>query len=530
MVHAVPRAHDTIYAARVHSGPGMTLGDLLAPIFARKWFILFAVVFTTVGSYVYFEREPESYEASTKLFIAQESDPALGVAGGFSDARTVANQAQLLKSREVAESVKRLTGYVGDAGALSGAVRAVSSEETDFISITATGRTALEAQAIANGYAQAFIELRSDRRREQLDKTLAALEAQRRQIPVSPETAASREELSSRIRALRVAGSTAPGNAQQVDAAGPGGLTSQSPKRQALFAFVLTLLASCALAYAATRFDNRITSPEDAGLAYRRPVLGTVGHDKDIVHFEGGRPAVAGSAKEAFRGLRVNLRLAALSEPVRIILVTSANPGEGKSTLVRNLALTLHEAGQRVAVVDADLRKPSLAPLFGVEPGPGLTDVLTGDLSLDDATISVLAHSAPPAASAEAVDDASARRGLTLLNAGHEPANPPAVLESKDLRSVLRELAEQHDYVLIDTPPILSVSDAIPLMDAVDAMIIPARIGTTTRRAAQTASELIARVPGVNFIGIVANDLEGGTPGYYGATAYAQPKPPVAKV
>lgn len=504
-------------------GPGVTLGDLLAPLTARKWFILFAVVFTTVGTFVYFDREPESYEATTKLFIAQESDPALGVSGGFSDARTVANQAQLLKSREVAESVKELTGYSGDAGALSGAVRAVSSEDTDFITITATGRTAQEAQAIANGYARAFIDLRSERRREQLNKTLSALEAQRKQIPVSPETAASREEISSRIRSLRVAGSTAPGNAQQVDAAGPGGLTSESPKRQALFALVLTLLASSALAYTATRFDNRIATAEDAGKAYRRPVLGTVGREKDIVHFDGGQPAVVGSAREAFRGLRVNLRLAALSEPVRVILVTSANPGEGKSTLVRNLALTLHEAGQRVAVVDADLRKPSLAGLFGVQPGPGLTDVLTGDVSLDDATLTVLAPSTPPAASADDDDHDTTGRGLTLLNAGHEPANPPAVLESNDLRDLLRALGEQHDYVLIDTPPVLSVSDAIPLMGAVDAVVIPARIGTTTRRAAQAASELIARVPGVNFIGIVANDLETGTPGYYGSTAYAQP-------
>jgi Mrp family chromosome partitioning ATPase/capsular polysaccharide biosynthesis protein len=508
----------------VESGQSTTLRDIFAPLWTYKWFVLFAVVFATAGTYVYYDREPESYSASTKLYLAQEGDAALGLGAGFSDARTVANQAQLLQSRAVALDVKELIGFPGSPESLSGAVTASAAEETDFIVITATAGSSSAAQAIANGFARAFVELRSETRRSQIRKSLTALQEQRDQIPRDQANAAARAEISTRIRALRLVDSTAPGNAQQVDPATGGVLTSTSPKRYALFAFVLALLSASGLAYMRTRFDGRISTEAAAADAYGRPVLGTVPHDNGISYFEDGAPAVSPAAREAFRGLRVNLRLASLSKPIKILLVTSANPGEGKSTLVRNLALTLHEAGQRVAIVDADLRKPSLAPMFGVTPIAGLTDVLTGDTALEAAVLNVTAKSLPPAMSlATASDDGvapSSERAVTLLSAGHVPANPPAVLESLEVREVLRRLGETHDYVLVDTPPLLSVSDAIPLLDAADAVIVPARIGSTTRRTAERATEILRRVPQANFIGVVANDVEVGIDTYYGESDY----------
>jgi Mrp family chromosome partitioning ATPase len=222
-------------------------------------------------------------------------------------------------------------------------------------------------------------------------------------------------------------------------------------------------------------------------------------------------------------------------------------PGEGKSTVVRNLALAFRESGKRVAVVDLDLRHPALAPLFGVSPGPGITDVLRHETELDEAALRIgvalpafdelLRTEASNAAGGSARNGANGRNGrngrngmvtldseVTLLLSGARPANPPSVLASERLTEVLDELRERNDIVLIDSAPVLAVTDTVPLLRYADAALFVGRLDVTTRDTAKRLMEFLARVPDVNLLGVVANDLsrhEAGAYGYgYGYRAY----------
>jgi Mrp family chromosome partitioning ATPase/capsular polysaccharide biosynthesis protein len=504
----------------------LTLADYVAPIRARRWLILVAVLLATGGTYAYYSHQHKVFQASTKLYLAQESNPIVGAGAGFSDDRTVQNQATLLTSADVAAAVAKDIGFDGSPGALSGMVTAKPSQGTDFVAITGKGSSGQQAADIANGFARAFVRLRSEKQRAEILKALAQLKKQLAQIPKGAANDADRADTQSNMRQLRVALSSAPGNATQIDPAGiPGSPIAPKPTRNAIFAFVLALLGSVFLAYFLERFDPRLKKAGDARMIYRRPVLANIAHDDHIDHFNDGVPAVSPVSTEAFRELRVNLQLAALERPLKTILVTSANAAEGKSTVVRNFALALHEAGRRVAVIDADLRKPSLARLFGAQTSGGFTQVLAGERSVDEVItrlrvessgVEALERMTRPGAPGGNGAPLAQTDSLTLIDAGPQPPNPPAVLESIAMREFLREVADRYDVVLLDTPPLLEVSDAIPLMGQVDAVLLAVRVGTTDRRGAQRAMETIERVPNVNFVGVVANDLTGADAGMYG--------------
>jgi Mrp family chromosome partitioning ATPase len=263
-------------------------------------------------------------------------------------------------------------------------------------------------------------------------------------------------------------------------------------------------------------------------------------------------------AKESFRALRTNLLLR--EHPLRTILVVSAVPGEGKSTIVRNLAIAYREEGQRVAVIDGDLRNPSLSGLFGVHNGPGLIDVLTGGATLDEAMEEVPVHAEGLETVAklrqamsrrrELSADAAGRQGrrsgvatatasdapsgngvptangngtgkpdgpgwLSVLSTGPRPANPVSVIGSSRFHSLLDEIAAHHDVVLIDSSPMLSVSDVVPLLHLVDGVIVASRLSLTTRGAAAKLKESIARVPGAEVVGVAVNAGEEPQGGYY---------------
>jgi capsular exopolysaccharide synthesis family protein len=166
--------------------------------------------------------------------------------------------------------------------------------------------------------------------------------------------------------------------------------------------------------------------------------------------------------------------------------VTSASLGEGKTSVVTNVAAAFSRAGHRVAVVDADLRRPCVATFFGLNPERGLTDVLAGTCSLGEA-LNVL-------------DDGR----LAVLTSGARPDNPSEALASAGMKQVLRQLADDYDYVFVDTPPVLPVSDPLVVAPLVDGVIVVIRLGRTTRDRMQRASKALERV-NATTLGVVPN-------------------------
>lgn len=193
-------------------------------------------------------------------------------------------------------------------------------------------------------------------------------------------------------------------------------------------------------------------------------------------------------AAEAFRALRTNIQFSTLDRRLKLLQVTSAGPREGKSTILANLAVSMAESGQRVVAVDADLRRPCLHELFGCARAPGLSDAVLagqeGELPLQPTSVS----------------------GLRLLAAGTPPPNPSEVLGSQRTQRLLQRVAEECDLALVDSPPVVAVTDAVVLASRMDGVLFVVSSGQTRRDLARMARAQLERV-NARILGVVLNNV-----------------------
>ncbi|MBC8114332.1 MAG: polysaccharide biosynthesis tyrosine autokinase [Candidatus Saccharimonas sp.] len=257
--------------------------------------------------------------------------------------------------------------------------------------------------------------------------------------------------------------------------------------------------------------DTRLKSVRDVRVSLRQPVLGSV--SAFSVPVDGVGPASrlphpalrylhAPNSIEAenYRSIRTSLLVTAENRHAKSVLVSSPEPGDGKTTLVSNLAIALAQSGKRVLLVDADLRRPTVHQLFRVPQEIGLTDVLTGEIDF-----------------LNAVRETTVDR-LSLLTAGESPANPAELLSSPRMAQMLRDAKHEFDFVFVDAPPLLAVSDPCILARHVDGMVLVVRVGKNTRTSAARVRELIHN-QGIAVLGTVANGVGPGQDrgdSYYG--------------
>lgn len=500
------------------------LRQTLRPVWARKWWILGVVVLTTVATYKYFSDQPKQYRSTTAIFVQQSELEAALFGGSFSfgDDRTISNQASLLRTSAVVQAVARQPAFRGETPAsLLSKMTATPRGGQDFIDIGVTDTDPRRAAQLADAFAVAFIANRSSALRAKVIRARKAAQQELAETPSGPGTRIARENLAQRVRQLQTVESLPSGNAEQVDRAPPGGQVAPKPKRNAIFAALMCLLLAIGVAFGLNRFDRRLRTIDALEGAFNLPLLGTLPTVGEVAPHESGRPTIAPLFREACRSLRTNIELTSLDRPVKTLLICSGTPGEGKSTVARSLALVYAEAGLRVAVVEADVRRPTLSSSLDVETPIGLTEVIAGQLELEDALLSVQYAGGHAALARTGVvegapADRSAEGGtLEILPSGGEPPNPPVMLGSRQMRDVLDALAAEHDIVIIDSPPLLVVSDAVPLIGIADATLVVARLGETLRDAAKRVGGVISRVPEARPLGVVANgvnpsDVSGG--------------------
>ena len=324
------------------------LDDYLRPILGRIWLILAIVVVVTTATYAYYQRQPPIYAASTQIFLGSDGDPLQnGISSGTD--RNIENQARLFSSAAVLSRVAKAVGYQGDPQGLLGSVTINPTKGSDVIGIATRASDARRSARLANAFADAFIEVGSAKLQKQIGQAIQGLQSQLKGIPSGENGASDRLVISSRLRQLQLAQQTAAATASQVGRATvPGAAVAPKPVRNAIFAFALALIASIGLAFGLERFDRRIKRVEDAAEFYDLPILTVVPHSDDINHLASGIPAVSPNVKESFHQLRGNLRLSSPDRPPRKILVTSGLPSEGKSTVVRNLAIVFREWGSEL--------------------------------------------------------------------------------------------------------------------------------------------------------------------------------------
>jgi capsular exopolysaccharide synthesis family protein len=274
--------------------------------------------------------------------------------------------------------------------------------------------------------------------------------------------------------------------------------------------YQLALLIGLAIGIGLTllfeNFDNTVRTPEDVK-AMSLPFLGMIPAVAPAAGMTTVRPAALrqpeGPVAEAYRVVRTNLLFSSVSEGGRALVVSSTNPGEGKTTTAANLALSLAANGARVLVVDADLRRPTLHQHFGISKTPGLSDVIVGKRQISEAIL------------------APRGRNLHVLPCGYVPPNPAELLGSQVMREIVQALKSRYDWVLIDTPPVLAMADTPVLCPFVDGVILVVASEASSRPAVQRAIDQLAGVGG-SVIGAVLNKVDLKRNSYYYSQYYGE--------
>ena len=323
------------------------------------------------------------------------------------------------------------------------------------------------------------------------------------------------EGLLEKLKQAGVSAGLKSNNFRIVDSARPptGPIEPNIP-RNLLFAGVLGLATGVGLAFLLDGLDNTVRTTEQAHLISGLAPLGMIPLGSKSAR-EGPNPKrlVIASSKEAvelvtqvrpqsqmaesYRALRTSLLLSNLGAPPKVIMVTSALPQEGKSTTSINVAVVLAQKGVRVLLIDADLRRPSIHKTLGMGPRSGLSNVLTGSTTLE-----------------QAITRTSILPNLYVLPAGTPPPNPAELLASSNMRDVLAKLREEYDHIVVDTPPSLSVTDAVVLSPRADAVVLVIRSGQTTKQALRRARDILTQV-NAKVVGVLLNAVDLSSPDYY---------------
>ncbi|HTC55080.1 MAG TPA: polysaccharide biosynthesis tyrosine autokinase [Candidatus Sulfotelmatobacter sp.] len=280
------------------------------------------------------------------------------------------------------------------------------------------------------------------------------------------------------------------------------------------FAFVLGLTSGVGLAFLLEGMDNTVRTTEQAQMISGLPPLGMIpmGSRTPREATNTKRLVIATSKEavelvtqtrpnsqmaESYRALRTSLLLSNLGAPPKVIIVTSALPQEGKSTTSISCANVLAQKGTRVLLIDADLRRPSIHKTLGMGPRSGLSSVLTGSATLE-----------------QVITRSPSLPNVFVLPAGTPPPNPAELLASTQMRDLLEQLRGQYDHIVIDTPPTLSVTDAVVLSPRADAIVLVIRSGQTTKQALRRSRDLLMQV-NAKVSGVLLNAVDLSSPDYY---------------
>jgi succinoglycan biosynthesis transport protein ExoP len=514
---------------------------LWAVLWSRAPMIIGLVIVAAAVAYGLSSTRTDLYRATTTVRVVDPNSRAVfdGAQIRVDPERDVDTQLQLLRSNDLRLAVEE---QLAEDAELISSVSASAVSGADLIEVSVSSPDPAVAQAAANALAEIYVEQRKSQEAAgfttlaaglrdeatQLDEQIAVIDGQLAESELSATQAdvlrSQRQGLvnqQAELRALAiqndVEAATRTGNVEIAESASlPTAPYAPTPARDAALAGILALLVGVGLAFLSDRLDDRIKGAEDVErVSGGAPVLGAI-----PIHGGGKRGAkrlpknaarelvpLSSPSAEAYRTLRTSLRFSSIDKTRKTIVVTSSDQSEGKSTVAANLAVVMAESGLRVVLVSADLRRPSISGLFGItDTDRGLTTVLLGDAALSDCLQRV---------------QTSSGQNLYVLPSGPLPQNPAELLGSKGMRDVISTLENAGvDYLLIDTPPVLPVSDAMAVAQFADGVLV-LTVADQTKKAhlAQTIERL--RQVNADVIGVVVNGIPTRKRyGYYGGYGY----------
>jgi capsular exopolysaccharide synthesis family protein len=487
---------------------GISLEQTLSVLRRRAPLILLCCVLVAAAAYAFSKQETKKYKAGASLSFSENS-LSQQIAG-----LSISNNSSTFQAQQISDlELVRLGNTAAETAAILGhgltreqVANSVSVEthaESNVVDISVTSTSPELAAVIANTYAGQFVKEQQRVNRQYFKSALAVVHKQlaalSREQRVGPDGLA----LQSRVQTLNLLEELGYGNVQVAqEAQAPSSPSSPKTSRNTAYGIFLGLVLGLGLAFALERLDRRIRTPEDLERIYRLPSLGGVPQSSALARSmrrsKGGTQSVLPAAEiEAFTLIRARLRFVNIDHDLRTVVIVSPAPGDGKTTIARHLAEAAARLGSRVLLLEVDLRHPTLAQQLDMRPSPGLAGVLMGTVPMDQAIESIgLRASASETADSHTLDILAA--GTVL------PPNPAELLESDAMDVVLERARSTYDLVVIDTPPLNSVSDALSLLVKVDGVVIVGWVGRSRRDAAEELQQVISS-SGASLLGVIAN-------------------------
>jgi receptor protein-tyrosine kinase len=491
-----------------HAPASIDLEHVLKVLRRRWWAVVLCTILTAGLALGLSLAQTKQYTAKASLLFTNASvaQQASGVpAAGQTDPQGQRNTNLALV--QLGAAVAQQTARQLDAGItaqqVQDAVTASLVGQSNVVSVAATWPDASLAARIANTYAQTFIQLQRRNDQATVQQGINLVNQQLAALSQSQLRDTQGQSLQDHLESLRILKSMQ--NNTQLAQAAKVPTSPSSPKavRNAILGGILGFLVGIMLAFLLERFDRGLREPRDVEQAFHLPTLGLIPRGAT----GRGRGDATKRELEPFRMLRAHLRYFNVDRELRILLVTSAKPSEGKTTISTNLATAAAALGTRTLLVEADLRQPVLAQDLGLHRTVGLAGALVGAGSLQDPIEHLTVE--------DRTNGQLGGRTLDVLQAGGVPPNPTELLESRAMERLLAWAREHYELVVIDTPPLLVVSDTISLLKHVDGVVIVSRLGLSTRDSAEHLREQLHNL-GAPVLGVVVNDVRAKGDFYYG--------------
>src|SRR5919199_1210070 len=495
----------------------LSLHDYLAVVRRRKWLIAFVAAALPLAAVAMSLRGARPYVATTQVLVTTD---ATNVAPSAPSAdRMAQTEADLAATPEVAARALAAAGARGET--TDEFLRKASVEarpNSDLLDFRVKDPSASRAKVLATEYARAFTDFQRGLKRHAIDRQRKAVAEQLRRLEATGRgTSPYHAKLVGRAHDLETLAVIEPGNALLVGPAVKAPQVSSNALRNGLLAFGVGLILGVLLAFVREALDQRVRSGAEIRNHLLLPLLGRLNAPSRRLRDRKQLAMLAepgGPQAESFRVLRANFDFFNLQHDARAIMVTSALEGEGKSTTAANLAVALARTGRRVALVDLDLRRPSLAQFFGLEPKAGVVEVARGDATLDDALMPVPLEPT----------NAGSPGSLYVVPVETVPENVGEFFGSRVVGDVLHKLRAVADLVLIDAPPLLNVGDARALSVHVDGIVVATRLNVVRRPLLNELRSVLDTCRAAK-LGFVVTDAEleqhGGEigQGYYAVTS-----------
>jgi Mrp family chromosome partitioning ATPase/capsular polysaccharide biosynthesis protein len=521
------------------------LRDYLHVVQRRKWIIVQAVVLVPLAAVLFSLHQQKLYQAEAQVLLSSQN-LAAQLTGTQSTGinlqpdRIAQTQADIARVPELAQRVlARVPGTGLTSGELLGDSSVSTAANADILTFSVTNHDPALARQLVNAYAAAYTVYRRQLDTASISRALSSVNARIKElVHAGDRRSALYAQLVERQQTLDTMEALQTANAAVVKRADDAARVQPKPSRNGILGLVLGIVLGLGLAFLWEALDTRVRSAEEIGAKLGGlALLARIPSPSKKVRSEHRLVMLddpTGTQAETFRMLRTNLDFVSLDRDARTIMVTSAVEQEGKSTTIANLAIAMARAGQRVVLVDLDLRRPYVDKFFGVD-GPGITQVALGHVPLEQALATIAIADpgsnveivAPATGNGNGNGHAKAVKGvLQVLSSGPIPPDPGEFVNTEALSQILAELRNRFDIVLIDAPPALRVGDAMTLSQKVDGVVVVARMKIVRRQMLNELARQLGAMPTpvLGFIVTASGDEQGYGYGYgYGYGHYAKP-------